>query len=264
MPKPTASLWHAVPADIAPRIERCLAGACEQRETRGPVPVFFRADDIAVPGKQFFRLMALFTLYRIPLCLSVVPAWLTAYRWRQLKQAGSKTPELWCWHQHGWRHVNHEKNDRKQEFGPSRPLDKITADLLRGRQRLESLLGKDFYPVFVPPWNRCGPATLKQLKSLGYHAISRIRGSVPPPPSGLPDFQVNVDLHTRREGNPHEGWHQLLNDLGGAVTNGRCGIMIHHRLMNVAAFDFLEILLKTIVSHKVLHPTLFKGLTGLY
>ena len=45
------------------------------------IKVFFRADDIAVPSKNFSRMMDLFLSYRIPLCLAVVPAWLTPKRW---------------------------------------------------------------------------------------------------------------------------------------------------------------------------------------
>jgi hypothetical protein len=262
MPQPIASIWRSVPADIAPQIDRCLAGVCEQRKTCGPTPLFFRADDVAVPGRQLVRLMALFSSFRIPLSLAVVPAWLTETRWRQLKSIGARTPELWCWHQHGWRHANHEKKNKKQEFGPGRPASEIRKDLIQGKHRLESLMDKDFYPVFTPPWNRCGLDTLNQLKELGYHAVSRSKGSLPPPLEGLLEFQVNVDLHTRRDSDPGSGWSRLLADLENAVTSDICGIMIHHQLMNAAAFEFLEVLLTSIVNQKGVAPTDFRGLAG--
>ena len=262
MPQPIASIWRSVPADIAPKIDRCLAGACEQRETSGKVFLFFRADDVAVPGRQLVRLLTLFSSFRVPLSLAVVPAWLTGSRWRQLKNIGARTPELWCWHQHGWRHANHEKKNKKQEFGPGRTASEIRKDLVRGRRRLESLLDKDFYPVFTPPWNRCGLDTLNQLKELGYRAVSRSKDSLPPPPEGFPDFQVNLDLHTRRDPDPGSGWHRLLADLENAVTSGICGIMIHHQLMNAATFEFLEVLLTSIVNQKGVVPTDFRGLAG--
>ena len=260
MPCHIASIWHSVPADIGQKIDRCLAGACEQCDTRAPVPLFFRADDVAVPGRQLVRLMSLFSSFYVPLSLAVVPAWLTRTRWQHIKKIGSQAPGLWCWHQHGWRHANHEKMGKKQEFGPERSALEIGKDLVRGRRRLESLMGKDFYPVFTPPWNRCGLETLNQLKELGYHAVSRSAGSLPPPPEGLPDFQVNVDLHTRRDPDPGAGWQGLFTDIETAVGSGCCGIMIHHRLMNDAAYEFLGLFLTSIVSQKGLFATDFRGL----
>ncbi|MEW6673245.1 MAG: polysaccharide deacetylase [Thermodesulfobacteriota bacterium] len=260
MPRPIASMWRSVPADIGPTIDRCLAGACEQSEVNAPVPLFFRADDVAVPGRQFVRLMTLFASFRVPLSLAVVPAWLSEPRWRQLQSIGARTPELWCWHQHGWRHADHEKKGKKQEFGPGRPAAAIRKDLVRGRQRLESLLDKDFFPVFTPPWNRCGIDTLNLLGEFCYRAVSRSKGSLPHPPEGLPDFQVSVDLHTRRDLDPDSSWIHLLADLENAVKSGICGIMIHHQLMNDAAFGFMEMLLTSIVRQKCLFPTDFKWL----
>ncbi|MDF1593841.1 MAG: polysaccharide deacetylase family protein [Desulfobacterales bacterium] len=262
MPQPIAAIWRSVPADIALKTDQCLSRACEQRNIGGPVSLFFRADDVAVPGRQLVRLMALFSSFRVPLSLAVVPAWLTESRWRQLKRIGARTPELWCWHQHGWRHANHENKNKKQEFGPGRSASQIRKDLVRGKDRLESLLDNDFYPVFTPPWNRCGSDTLIQLEELGYRGVSRSSGSLPLPPEGLPDFQVNVDLHTRRDPDPSLGWDRLLADLESAVKGGTCGIMIHHQLMNDAAFEFLEMLLRSIVNQKGVAPTDFRWLDG--
>jgi len=123
-------------------------------------------------------------------------------------------------------------------------------------------MGEDFYPVFTAPWNRCSSTTLELLVELGYHAVSRSRGSLPPPPDGLPDFQVNVDLHTRKELEAEEGWNGLFGDLKGALLSGLCGIMIHHQRMNGAAFAFLEVLLQKLSSHQSLPIVHFKDLVG--
>jgi len=262
MPKPVSSIWHSLPNDIALKIDRALAVACEQRNSRAPLYLFFRADDVAVPGRQFVRLMSLFASFRVPLSLAVVPAWLTGSRWRQLKSIGDRAPELWCWHQHGWRHANHAIENKKQEFGPGRPAPRIRKDLIRGRRRLEMLMDTDFYPVFTPPWNRCSLDTLNLLKELGYRAVSRSRDSLPPAPAGFPDFQVNVDLHTRRDTGCGSGWNRLLTDLKNAVKCGACGIMIHHQLMNAVAFEFLAVLLNSIVHQKGVIATDFRGMTG--
>ena len=67
-------IWHRLPSDIVPRTERCVAAGCEQNPHRGDTYIFFRADDIAAPGSQFKHLLEIFSQYRVPLCLAVVPA----------------------------------------------------------------------------------------------------------------------------------------------------------------------------------------------
>jgi len=205
-------------------------------------------------------MMDLFSTYGLPLSLAVVPAFLTRERWRYLNGFEKKNPSRWCWHQHGWRHVNHETEGKKQEFGGGRPISKIENDLIRGKERLEMLMGDRFYPIFTPPWNRCSSGTLKLLKALNFAAVSRSRGSRPPPCRGLPDYYVNVDLHTRREAKPAAAWENLFAELKEAVASNYCGIMIHHRMMNDAAFDFIELLIKTLIGNRSLQPVHFKDL----
>ncbi len=256
------AIWRRPPSDLASRIDECLRSGFEQADPQGRVYLFFRADDVAVPGRQFARMMALFAKYGLPLSLAIVPAWLTPARWRYLKGFDGNNPSRRCWYQHGWRHVNHEAAGKKQEFGDTRSMAEIEQDLIRGKRRLEQLMAQDFYPVFTPPWNRCSAITLQALKDLGYAAVSRSRGSRPPSPPGLPDFYINVDLHTRRERNPAAGWDNLFQELEQAIASGFCGIMIHHQMMNDAAFGFLEILFKALVSHKKIRLVTFKDLAG--
>jgi len=238
----------------------CVRTGCDRAEGQGAGYFFFRADDVAVPGRQFSRMMDLFSTYGVPLSLAVVPAMLTRKRWQYLKGFEKKNPSRWCWHQHGWRHVNHETEGKKQEFGDGRTTSEIKRDLVRGKERLEMLMGDRFYPVFTPPWNRCSSSTLQLIKELGYAAVSRSRGSMPSSPPGLPDYDVNVDLHTRKEKSPAAAWEKLFAELQQAISSNYCGIMIHHRMMNGAAFDFMEILLKTLVESPALQPVHFREL----
>jgi len=236
-------MWQSPPQDAAAGIDRRIAAALDARDPKSPCTVFFRADDIAVPGKQLAGLMALFTKHRCPLCLAVVPAWLTRPRWRGLKLLGKKEPSLWCWHQHGWRHANHEREGKKQEFGPGRTTAQIRLDLGKGRDRLQSIMGASFAPVFTPPWNRCSMDTLGQLEPNGFQAVSRGLGASSNTLPGLPDLFVNVDLHTRKALDPASAWASLFSDIKQAVSKNYCGFMIHHRQMNDAAFSFLDALL---------------------
>jgi hypothetical protein len=168
--------------------------------------------------------------------------------------------DRFCWHQHGWRHVNHESAGKKQEFGPARSREHVAADLLRGKTRLERIMEHRFYPAFTPPWNRCSAETLSLLCSLAYKLVSRSRGSRPEAPPGLKEIAVNVDLHTMKARTSSDAWHRLLTDLDRGIAEGVCGIMIHHRVMTTAAFDFLDWFLTAVCQRRRLVPVTFKEL----
>ena len=255
-----STIWRKPPSDIATRIESCIRDAQAHFQNTEQGYVYFRADDVAVPGKQYYRMMELFSNYRIPLSLAIVPAWLTLQRWNALQKSGHRSSSLWCWHQHGWRHHNHETEGRNQEFGSGRLISEIEHDLLKGRQRLEAVLGDRFYPVFTPPWNRCNSETLALLNEYGYLAVSRNCGALPPPPANLPDLCVDVDLHTRKDNEAVSGWNRLFKSLSKDISSGRCGIVLHHQKMNAAAFDFLDMLLNALSQSKKIVPVNFKDL----
>ena len=262
MPSNVPAIWRRLPSDLDSRIDECIRAGCEYAGQTGKVDLFFRADDVGVPGMQFARMMGLFAKYGTPLSLAIVPAWLTPDRWQYLTGFEKSNPSRWCWHQHGWRHVNHQAKGKKQEFGDARSFSQIKRDLMRGKDRLEHLMAEAFYPVFTPPWNRCSADTLQALKDLDYAAVSRSRGSKPLSPEGLPDFYINVDLHTRKERSPAAGWRNLMGEFEQAIASGYCGIMIHHRMMHAAAFDFLEILLKALINHQQIQLVNFEDLAN--
>ena len=255
-----AALWRRLPPDLNTLVSDCIRAGCNRADGKNVGYIFFRADDVAAPGRQFSRMMALFATYGVPLSLAVVPAALTRPRWLYLNGFEKTNPGRWCWHQHGWRHINHEREGKKQEFGGTRTAAAIRRDLARGKNRLERVMGDHFYPVFTPPWNRCSHTTLELLKELGYAAVSRSSGRKISPPDGLPDYYVNVDLHTRKEKSPTVAWKNLFAELQQAIASNFCGIMIHHRRMNRAAFDFLEILLKKLLECPGLRLVHFKDL----
>jgi peptidoglycan/xylan/chitin deacetylase (PgdA/CDA1 family) len=260
MPSYVASIWRYPLSNLVSRIEWAIDSGFEKSADPASGRIFFRADDVAVPGKRFVRMMELFARYRAPLSLAVVPARLTGVRWQFLKGFEKKNPSRWCWHQHGWRHVNHETEGKKQEFGEVRTPFEIRQDLIRGQQRLTELMGKAFFPVFTPPWNRCSGDTLQLLREIGYVAVSRSHGSKPQALANLPDFFVSVDLHTRKEKEPAAGRDNLVKEFKQAAGSGECGIMIHHQMMNESAFDFLEALLKMLVKRKKLHIVHFRDM----
>ena len=82
----------------------------------------------------------------------------------------------------------------------------------------------------------------------------------PPSPDGLPDFAVNVDLHTRKEAHPLSGWEGLFSEIGSALSQSLCGIMIHHQRMNESAFLFLEIFIQALLKQRRLRLVHFMDL----
>ena len=233
--------WLAPGEQVLAHAER-MAGLLAQAAPG--TELFFRADDLAVPGGNCRRMLELFRARRVPLHAAVTPAWLTPARWDVLR-GWAGDDDLWCWHQHGWRHQNHQAEGKKGEFGTDRTSDELRADIEHGRDRLAAIMGDDFRPVFTPPWNRFDPRVGPILLDLGFTAVSRSEGAerkVPLPP-GLPDAPVNVDLHTRREADPAQGLDHLAVEFERAVASGRAGLMLHHQRMNPAAFDWLDRLL---------------------
>ena len=249
-----AALWQKFPTNLPSQVEACLDEALSGRPPAS-VEIYFRADDIAVPSIPLARLMSLFQDRCIPLALALVPAWLTAHRWEHLARWQHRTPGLWCWHQHGWRHHNHAPaGAKKAEFGPHRPPAILAGEIKKGLTRLQHILGTALDPIFTPPWNRLAPELLPALESIGIGALSRDAGQARKNPAPLAEFPVHVDLHTHKAADPWEAGQHLLSTLRAGLAGGRCGIMIHHQRMNAAAFDFLEFFLGTLSRHTALAP----------
>lgn len=250
-----ASLYKNLPDNT----ERLLRNAVDKglANGQGSAKIFFRADDIGVPGEQFSKLIQSFTANKLPLCLAVVPTWLTENRLTTLRTDTGNKSSQWCWHQHGWLHRNHETEGKKQEFGPGRSPAAQATDIKKGKKRLETILGNEFSLYFTPPWNRCSSDTLDALQLFGFNAVSRSLNAKPPAPEGFPDIQVNIDLHTRKETDPEKCMHNLLTEITQGIASGTGGIMIHHQRMNQTALDFLALLLQIIRTTPKLNTTLF-------
>ncbi len=235
-------LWLGLPQDHAQRIAQAVREGLDQAPGN-TAQVYFRADDVAVPGNSFSRMLATFRAHDAPLCLAVVPAWLTVSRWAALTRDAGRE-DLVCWCHLCWRHMNFEPQGvKKREFGQARPARDKRQDLAKGFKRLKEIMGERFTPVFSPPWNRCDGESMAAMPSIGFKGLSRTVGAGPQPPEGLPDFPVLVDLHTRKEPDPAASLDALLEELVRGLSTGSCGIMLHHQRMNETAHAFLDTLL---------------------
>ncbi|MBI9110359.1 polysaccharide deacetylase family protein [Maridesulfovibrio ferrireducens] len=243
--RPISSIWKN---DISELIESFESWwiKLEQLIPKKGCDIFFRADDIGYPGKQFSTMVDVFKKNKVPLALAVVPAWVNQDRIQMLFETLGPDMSLWCMHQHGYKHMNKEKSGKKFEFGPSRDRNKMTAELTKGKQKLDKLLGSSMCPIFTPPWNRCSTETMACLIELGFIAISRCINVSPYPLKGLPDLPINIDLHTIKEKDPKVGIKILMNQIEHAVQSDYAGFMLHHQRMNKTSVKFLDFLLAKI------------------
>lgn len=212
--------------------------------------VFFRADDVAIPGKSggaLEQLLSIFLRHETPLWPAVVPAWLTEAHWRTLQKISRSAP-LFCWHQHGWRHAGHEICGKNSEFGSGRALALKKQDLIKGRDRLAQIMGREVTPCFTPPWNRMSSDALALLPEIGLQAISGDAKLCAQAAalSDLLSLPVHLDLHTRKEGAATQAWRGMLADIETGLATGRLGVMLHHQRMNKSACDTLDRILSVL------------------
>lgn len=241
-PRQYSAIWHSPLTDWRERLIQTI----HQTSANHTVNVFFRGDDIGAGGRAFEALCQLFRRHNVPLGMSVVPAWLSTTRERQLFECAPLEEPLWGWHQHGWRHVNWQRSGKKSEFGDHRPFEKQWRDIWQGRQKMLSIFGEQLLPVFTPPWNRLSGCTLKILHQLDFKAVS-ITKPLPKSqknPIGLINLRVPLDLHTRKAKDGAKDFEDLLAELTTLLGRKEpAGIVIHHQRMTAFAYQFLDVLL---------------------
>ncbi len=253
-----SSLYTTGLVDPKKRLVQAIEKGLSSPNGQNGVELFFRADDIGVPSKQFTQLITVFRKHNCPLCLAAVPSWLTASRLSLLRGVTGADEALWCWHQHGRMHRNYELSGKKQEFGACRDRETVKRHLRLGRERLEMLLSNSFQPFFTPPWNRCSQEAIDALVELKFSGVSRSRGAKPSVADGFPDLYVNVDLHTRKESDPLHCFNNLLTEIEQSLASGRCGVMIHHQRMNKNALELLDMLVGLLGDRPEVKPGLFQ------
>ncbi len=225
-----------------------LESALQQRaQQAAPLHLFFRDDDVDEDEASLRRLLRLFPHAETPINLGVIPGRLTKAATSLLIEYKQQHPQLIELNQHGWQHTNHERSGKKCEFGPSRSFDEQLADLVAGQACMNEAFGQAWFPVFIPPWNRCTEATARALDQLGFRALSRDRSQ-----SGFVGYQfcelpVTLDLaryHWRAGGamRPLEELAQALAQQIAAADT--IGVMLHHKVMDDDAFALLADLLQ--------------------
>lgn len=240
---------------------------------------WWRDDDAVTWTPALQRLLDL--AEDVPIGLAVIPGEARTELARMLEARG-RAAVL----QHGWRHTNHAgRDEKKSEFGSTRPLRQRLDELAAGRDRLASLFGDRALPILVPPWNRIGEDLIPELPALGFRGLSM--GSIPPlgrreklpiigplkraeTPSlpGLRQVHVHIDLidwhGTRGFVGESIALSLMLRHLGDRRRHGikgPIGILTHHLVQDAETDDFLRRLFGILRRHRAVRlapiPELF-------
>lgn len=205
--------------------------------------LFFRADDLGWEAERFERLASLFAERRlrlnaaaIPLACSATDAAARAARFGGLLEV----------HSHGLAHLDREPSGKKSEFGAARRPEDAARDLARSRETLRALFAGQYYPAFVPPWNRIADSLVPLLPAAGFKVLSRA-GAPRAAVAGLAELNVTVDLHTSRLPVPNAP-RELLDGIDALGQDEPVGVMLHHGRMAERDFGFLAGLLDLLVA----------------
>lgn len=227
-----------------------------------PVAFFFRDDDAGWHDERLFRLLNLFADYDLPIDLAIIPQALTRALARNISGRVESNPARIGVHQHGFAHINHEREGRKCEFGPARSREAQEQDIESGKRLLAEQLGAIVKPIFTPPWNRCSKVTGDCLIRLGFQILSRDHSAEPLNVSGLFELPVRVDWFAKRKGARLD-----LNQLGVLIAEAikdakPVGIMFHHAIMDATERTAASNLLALLATHNQSQCRLMSAICG--
>ncbi|MDQ3013005.1 MAG: hypothetical protein M3X11_20135 [Acidobacteriota bacterium] len=227
------------------QIEARLKSALAQREQQArPLHLFFRDDDVDEDEASLRRLLDLFLSHQTPVNLGVIPGRLTQAAIELLNDYSHRHLSLLELNQHGWRHVNHEPEGKKCEFGLHRVFSEQFADIASGQARMNEAFGGRWFPAFIPPWNRCTNETARALDQLGFRVLSRDQGQPLFAGYGFCELPVTLDIYRWRGGAMLRPEEELARELVQQIARqDRIGVMLHHKVMDDEAFALLQMLL---------------------
>ena len=213
-----------------------------------PVPFFFRDDDTGWENESLWELLDHSHANGVHIDLAVIPSELNTELANELCDRASTG--LVHLHQQGYRHVNHEKDGRKYEFGPSRSHDQQLADIAQGRAIIGGLLHPYVEPIFTPPWNRCTDQTAAALANLGYEVLSRDHTADPFGMAELAEVPVTVDWFAKGKNEP---WarDRVSKQITKQIAIGRTpvGVMLHHAITDDEHLGLVDQLFSLVAEH---------------
>lgn len=234
------------------------------QDTQKEIKIFLRDDDSDEDIEPLRHLLDISLSRQIPLTLAVIPGTLQDSAIRLLKNHKRATSTLLEVHQHGWMHLNHEKEGRKCEFGPSRGYEEQREDIATGKALLEQTFHGRFFPAFTPPWNRCTTDTFKVLDDLGFRIFSKDQGKESVSGYRFREISTTIDLYRWKGGATMKAPDEIVNTLIDQIQDARTvGLLLHHKVMDAHAFRFLDHLLQELSRLPVVRFHTFQSLSTL-
>lgn len=227
---------------ISRELVSCLKKALTQVEMQGrELDLFLRDDDVYTEEDTLKRLSELVLIHDMPINLEVVPARLTDAGINMLNIYKGFNRNLMEFHQHGWRHANHEETGRKCEFGPGRTYAEQYRDIARGKHLLETTFGECFFPAFTPPWNRCSETTFQVLDDLSFPVLSKDKGDVPVMGYRFREVSTSIDILRWKGGVTLKPDREIVTGLIEQFDDNQpIGILLHHEVMDENAFGLVD------------------------
>ncbi len=253
----------AVSVHTPPWRQRLEAFLEQQRETGSEVMhLFLRDDDVDEDEESLRRLLDITVSRWIPVNLEIIPGRLTESGITVLDTYARSLPGLFELHQHGWQHANHEPEGKKCEFGPSRPFHEQLDDIRKGKELLDRVFKGLVYPAFTPPWNRCTPDTYKALDDLGFLVLSKDHAVQPMTGYRFRELSTTLDLYRWKGGPAMKAPDEIVTVLIQQLADGLSpiGLLLHHKVMDDAAFSFLDDLLAVLAASPLIRCHSFHGL----
>jgi peptidoglycan/xylan/chitin deacetylase (PgdA/CDA1 family) len=205
--------------------------------------LLFRDDDLGWQPKAFARLLTLFARYDQKLNAAAIPYDLNEKLIQESIPYSYQAAPFLQVVTHGYRHLNYQIEGKKSEFGSDRSAKEVLEDLKVGKKILQENF-ENYFPCFVPPWNRIDDSFIPLLKEAGYLMLSRNDTESPFVQSLLPEFNVSMDLHTNKIQKLQA--KEAFSILSKKYEQGEefTGVMLHHANMTEEDFEILEDLLK--------------------
>jgi hypothetical protein len=213
--------------------------------------LWWRDDDAVRPTPALERLIGMARRYGMPVAVAVVPAKADGALGQRLAAEPLASVLV-----HGLAHDNHApEGEKKSEFGPHRPLDRLVADASLALETARARLGHGPEPIFVPPWNRLAADLVPRLSAVGYRGLSTFGAAARREPApGLVQIDTHIDLID---------WHgtrglrcesDIIATVTGAVVEVArnimdeaepIGLLTHHLVHDEDTWTFCERLLET-------------------
>lgn len=209
------------------------------------LPFWWRDDDAIEPTPALDQLTAIASDFDMPLHLAVIPKYATTNLASYMSTVPHIIPVV-----HGWAHENHAPIDQKKaEFGASRPIEDCASDAILGLQKLSDLFGDRLKPMFVPPWNRLNPEFGEHLVAIGYDSVSTyLPRKTQFAAQNLEQINTHLDPIAWHDGRSLVLGDTLVNQmvklmqdrrLGHTDNTEPLGLLTHHLVHDDAIWDFI-------------------------